>query len=194
MPLLRADERTGLEKLRTPRRRAQFTLGRVLLRTALCRLHGVGAEAWRLRAGPGAPRLEGDGAPCFSLAHARHLVACAICSRPVGLDVEFRRERDFAALAEFICTPEEWQEYVRLSGLERGEAFYRLWTLKEAIFKLKGGAPFPSVADASLQSYPLALGEDYVGFVVTGGGEPVSLHVHPPLRLDAASIAADGGA
>ena len=85
-------------------------------------------EEWGLPSLPEIGRLPG-GKPffpdlpevCFSLSHSHGAVVCALHHRPVGVDVERLRRapRHLAA------------------GME-DEAFFRLWTAKEATVKRRG--------------------------------------------------------
>jgi 4'-phosphopantetheinyl transferase len=127
-------------------RQRQFVVGRVLLRVALGRLLGVAPPEVRLEEQVGkAPRLSAPvlkGAPPgFSIAHSGRWVACATSAQTaLGLDIEMRDPgRDLAALAEQAFDADEMAQWARLQNLpddERVNSFYRLWSEKEARFKL----------------------------------------------------------
>ena len=137
--VLSEDDRAKLKTISKRSRRLQFALGRYLLREALHILFGELASTWKLaehRASK--PRLVGDGAPEFSLSHSHERIACAIASVPVGIDIEYRRERDFQALTRFICTDDEWHDFQQLDAGQHKERFYQLWLLKEATYKALG--------------------------------------------------------
>lgn len=174
-----------------PRRRAQFILGRVLLRHALLSGFGASADAWRLDASCGKPRMVGVGAPEISLSHARHLVVCATAPFQIGLDVEACRTRDFAALAEQICTPRELAHFLSLPIDERCVAFYRMWTLKEAVYKLHGGgvlspgqSRLPSSGEGEWRYVYFQPEAGFLGAVVAGSSRTPQLILHPPMRAD----------
>jgi 4'-phosphopantetheinyl transferase len=127
-------------------RQRQFVVGRVLLRLVLSRLLGVAPQDIRLEEQVGkAPRLTAPavkgGPPGFSIAHSGRWVACAASARTaLGLDIEMMDGgRDLAALAEQAFGSAEMSQWERLQGLpdaQRIEGFYRLWSEKEARFKL----------------------------------------------------------
>ncbi|NGZ84058.1 4'-phosphopantetheinyl transferase family protein [Duganella aceris] len=127
-------------------RQRQFVVGRVLLRMALGRLLGVTPQDVRLEEQVGkAPRLVAPvlkGAPPgFSIAHSGRWVACATSAQTaLGLDIEMRDPgRDLAALAEQAFDAAEMAQWVRMQNLpdeERVDGFYRMWSEKEARFKL----------------------------------------------------------
>lgn len=169
-----------LARISHPGRRAQFILGRVLLRHALSERFGLVADNWRLDTAFGKPRLVGDGAPEISLSHSRHLVACAVASKAIGLDVEYCRERDFAALAAQLCGPAELRRFLSLPIAERSAAFYRIWTRLEAVFKLKGGVATTGTGAPRYEFFRPEAG--FVGAVATYVSHPIRLVLHPRLR------------
>ena len=127
-------------------RQRQFVVGRVLLRMALGRLLGVMPQEIRLEEQVGkAPRLAAPVLkgvqPGFSIAHSGRWVACAVSAQTaLGLDIEMKDgTRDLNALAAQAFDSVEMSQWERLQGLpdaERVEGFYRLWSEKEARFKL----------------------------------------------------------
>ena len=127
-------------------RQRQFVAGRVLLRMALGRLLGVTPQEIRLEEQVGkaprlaAPMLKGT-QPGFSIAHSGRWVACAVSAQTaLGLDIEMKDgARDLNALAAQAFDSVEMSQWARLQGLpddQRVEGFYRLWSEKEARFKL----------------------------------------------------------
>jgi 4'-phosphopantetheinyl transferase len=127
-------------------RQRQFVAGRVLLRMVLGRLLGVPPQDIRLEEQVGkAPRLIAPaakgGLPGFSIAHTGRWVACAAsAATALGLDIEMLdADRDLGALAEQAFDSGEMAQWERLRGLPealRVAGFYRLWSEKEARFKL----------------------------------------------------------
>lgn len=127
-------------------RRRQFVAGRILLRMALGQILGVAPQQVLLEERTGqAPRLltraPGGVAPGFSIAHSGRWVACAVSEQyPVGLDIEMRDPaRDLAALALQAFEADEmarWKAMERWPEAQRVDGFYRLWSEKEARFKL----------------------------------------------------------
>src|SRR5688572_29337842 len=77
--------------------------------------------------------------PTFSLSHTRDLVACAVGTVSVGIDVEaIEPGVKLMPIAREYFTPLEVEGLERCIGAERGSRFYELWTLKEALFKATG--------------------------------------------------------
>lgn len=71
----------------------------------------------------------------LSLSHSAGHAVCACASARVGIDMERRRERDVVRLAQWVCTPAELDDLLRLSSSDRLQHFYVLWTIKEAFVK-----------------------------------------------------------
>ncbi|GAA1228535.1 4'-phosphopantetheinyl transferase superfamily protein [Kitasatospora nipponensis] len=74
----------------------------------------------------------------------RWLLALAV-GDPVGVDLEHLRDFDTAGLIERCLAPEERRRVNSLPAAERGDAFLRAWTRKEALMKAaalpRGTAP-----------------------------------------------------
>ncbi|STZ76545.1 4'-phosphopantetheinyl transferase family protein [Bergeriella denitrificans] len=82
-------------------------------------------------------------ASVVSLSHSRGYAAVltAHTALRAGVDIEAVRPRDFAALAAWVCSPQE-QAFLQQSP-QRDTDFYRLWCIKEALLKASGGQ-FPA--------------------------------------------------
>lgn len=82
----------------------------------------------------GKPEIYG-GEFFFSISHSEDVVACAVSSTNVGLDVQF--EKGYKQnLAKRFYTGSEL-EYIE-SSKDRENTFYKLWTLKESYVKAIG--------------------------------------------------------
>jgi 4'-phosphopantetheinyl transferase len=137
-----ADDRQLASQYRHPHGSQQRLMVRVLLRAMLARHYPTPAQSWRILRDPlGAPHLAAEGlttpAPFVSLSHSGDLVACAISNRArLGIDIErIRPDRQVAALAGAAFGPAE-AAAVEAAGID---AFYRIWTLREALAKASGG-------------------------------------------------------
>ena len=133
--LLDPHERARLGRFRRPADRARYLAAHALTRRALAVLLGRPAGSFAIdrtcRCGEqhGKPRVPGG--PEFSLTHAGDLVGVAVHAAPVGLDVERVRDLpDLAGVAAHACSPAE--------AVTGAEAFFRLWTRKEALLKTTG--------------------------------------------------------
>ncbi len=99
----------------------------------------TGRADWRIvRTPQGKPFVvdpSGAIGPAVSVSHTGAVVAVAVTAvGALGVDVERHRNRNFAALAAQAFGPAE-QAQVAVAG---ADAFYRIWTLREAVAKATG--------------------------------------------------------
>lgn len=133
------EDRAAADHRRTAASRNQRLSVRALLRSLLAEHEGESA-GWRLtRDDDGAPRLHACGGaepPYCSLSHSGHMVACALDPiGRIGIDIErIRTDRRILEISEASFGPSE------CAAVECGgaEAFYRVWTLREALAKASG--------------------------------------------------------
>lgn len=136
VPLLDGRERERLDRFRRPADQARYLAAHALVRLVLADSVGTSAAALEFdrtcRCGEqhGKPVLPGG--PGFSLTHAGDLVGVAVHpGGDVGLDVEQVRElTDLQAMAAHACSPRE--------TTPDADAFFTLWTRKEALLKAVG--------------------------------------------------------
>jgi phosphopantetheinyl transferase len=110
------------------------TAGRAL---ALQLLVALGGEGWTIEIDArGKPVACGAPVRHISIAHTGNIVAAAASAvGPIGIDVEYRDpDRDLNRLARAAYGPSECQAVTRYGV----SAFYRIWTLREAIGKATG--------------------------------------------------------
>jgi phosphopantetheinyl transferase len=118
----------------TADRSGRTATGRALAVQLLMALGGTG---WTLEAdGQGKPVALGPFVRHVSIAHSRDVVAAAASVvGPIGIDIEYRNPaRDLDRLAEAAYGAEE-RRAVAACGIA---AFYRIWTVREAISKATG--------------------------------------------------------
>jgi phosphopantetheinyl transferase len=114
-------------------------LARALLSKMLSAVWGMAPETVQIRSEPsGRPYLApaiSRTQPFISISHTRGWVACAATEiGPLGIDIErWRPDRDHAGIAEMAFGPRE-----AARAAVGGMAFYRIWTLREAVAKACG--------------------------------------------------------
>ena len=144
---LGAEERATLARLRAPRRRRDFRLGRLAARRAVAlldgRLAGAGTGTLEVRRGPGgAPWACREGVPVdatLSISHSDGWAAAAVQPGRVrlGCDVESVAPRSPGFSADYFTPAEQ----AFLGGGGPGEAALRatlLWSAKESVMKALG--------------------------------------------------------
>ncbi len=125
---------------------------RWLLSRALREIYGLGELPEIARLPRGKPWFPAAAHIRFNLSHSGSLALCAVSDGEVGVDMETVRPRR-AGLPRFALTPAEYAEYLQNGGT--WEAFYTLWTRKEAWYKYTGEGIHPhpsklSVPDGAL--------------------------------------------
>lgn len=147
-PLLTPDEQDRMARYRHEADRNLFLLSRGLMRSVLASYLGCRARDVQFAVSNfGKPILNGETAGLqFNLTHSRGAAALAVtCGREVGIDIEQReRQIEFLALAERYFAAPETRHLQALPSDARGDAFFAIWTLKEAFVKGIGrGLSFP---------------------------------------------------
>ena len=128
--------RSGLARQRLK----STVLARNLLSRMLVDIWGMAPEKVTIRSErSGRPYVEpvsSQPPPFISISHSRGWIACAATEiGPLGIDIERQRPgRDHAGIAAMAFGP---REVARTSNSGIG-AFYRIWTLREAISKARG--------------------------------------------------------
>ena len=128
-------------------RQRQFLLGRMLLRFAVAQSTGLPASAIAVsERHADAPQLVLPQSrivpPAFSLSHSGKWIACAVSSDTLlGLDIEVADpKRDLIGISRSVFRAEESAWLEQQPPELRVAAFYRLWNLREALFKLFSNA------------------------------------------------------
>lgn len=139
--LLAVSEQVRAMQFRNRGDRVAYVAAHALLRRMLSDALGGDPRAWAFEIGSfGKPALAAPHLrlrPHFNISHTRGLVACAIASVPVGVDVEASKVEVSLAVAEHFASSERAM-LAKAAGDERQAMFFRLWTLKEAYLKATG--------------------------------------------------------
>lgn len=133
----------------------QHTAGRALVGRLLA-AEGLGAD-WTIEVdSDGKPALasrpDQPSPPAISIAHSAHLAATAICRiGRVGIDIEAHNStRNLAGITETYFGPRE-SALVASGGVR---AFYRIWTLREAMGKATGEGLLTDSKDRVVDASP----------------------------------------
>jgi 4'-phosphopantetheinyl transferase len=142
--MLSVAEHGRLERLRFFKDKRLFIASRVHLRGVLSMYAPVEPKDWAFQVTTsGRPYIQHPlhGANLFfSLSHTAGLIAVAVSRLPqVGIDVEeVSRELDLKNIAQSALTASERQRLANLPEVDYRQAFFELWTLKEAYVKARG--------------------------------------------------------
>jgi len=133
--------------------RSRWGAARGILREVLGRALGCPPAEVRFAYGAhGKPRLAGSDL-LFNISHSGALAVIALAGVEVGVDVELPRPRRSDAIARRFYAPGENERlFAEEDAARRADAFFRLWTCKEAFLKVTGEG-----LSRSTRSYEIAL-------------------------------------
>jgi 4'-phosphopantetheinyl transferase len=183
-------EAERFQSFATDELRFRWGTARGALREVLGAALGCAPQEVRFRYGAhGKPQLAGSPLH-FNISHSGALALIALAHVEVGVDVELPRPRRTDAIARRFYAPGEVE---RLFAIEdaaaRADAFFRLWTCKEAFLKVTGEGLSRSTrsyeiaadrsrvlwatgipdAAARYSVYPVEIGEPYRAAMVAEG-------------------------
>ncbi len=185
--LLDAEERARADRFVFAEHRMRFVVAHGLLRSLLAAYRNAAPGALRFDEGPyGKPSLAGGAGPRFSLSHSEDGIAVALArDADVGVDIErMRAMKDRDDLVGRFFSDGEKDAYFALPLARREQAFFRLWTRKEAFVKGIGlgfsrplgsftvNAEVPARIDAAEAApwclHHLSPGDGFVGALAVG--------------------------
>lgn len=123
---------------------AQCTLSYILLMEALEKEYNITGLPTFVENEHGKPSLQEYPDIHFNLSHCHSIVACAVSNAPVGIDAE-----DLGRYSECVaryCMNDDEMSQIGTSDI----IFTRLWTQKEAVFKLQGTGIRDNIKDILL--------------------------------------------
>ncbi|MDA0704386.1 MAG: 4'-phosphopantetheinyl transferase superfamily protein [Proteobacteria bacterium] len=136
--LLDAEELARADRFVFPEHRARFVVAHGLLRSLLAAYRDGPPGALRFVEGRyGKPSLADGAGPRFSLSHSEDGIAVALArDADIGVDIErVRAMKDRDDLVARFFSEDEKEAYFALPPARREQAFFRLWTRKEAFVK-----------------------------------------------------------
>ena len=142
--LLSEDERERAKKFVRPDDQCRFKAAHVSVRQILGRYLNEPPLSLVFGASiTGKPFLKAPSRPsctAFNLAHSAQYGLLALTrDRDVGVDIEIERDlTDLTGIARQIMSPTEFQCFESTAAHLAGEAFFGLWTRKEALLKAIG--------------------------------------------------------
>jgi 4'-phosphopantetheinyl transferase len=142
--ILSDPEKQRCAAFRSDRHQTEYALSRAMLRLALSEYAPVAPQDWQFLAlEKGKPEIAGPALTpplWFNLSHTDGFSACVIGRvRQLGVDIEnMNREMPHQELAKRFFAPGEFEYLLTLPPSLQREAFFRIWTLKEAYIKAEG--------------------------------------------------------
>lgn len=172
-----AERQREIEETRNPELKKQKYCVWRLLERAVSEAFGKQLESFEIKKSESGKWLSSGFE--FSLSHTDSLVAVAISSAPIGVDVEKIAPVRTASFADKALSISEKQEYCSLPDSEKEEYLIRKWSEKESLFKLSGEKTFhPSEIDTLCERVHSQIieneGERFV-LSVAGGTESIKI-------------------
>ncbi|MGB9370046.1 MAG: 4'-phosphopantetheinyl transferase superfamily protein [Xanthobacteraceae bacterium] len=155
--LLDHGERVRAGRFAFERHRREYSAAHALKRLMLTAVGGMAPHSWCFETDAwGKPRVSPEVGPHFNLSHCAGLVACAVSNElELGIDVEPLDREAPLEIAKVHFTPTEQAWIAALPSPERGVAFWKVWTLKEAFIKATGRGLRQPLHDFSVAFDPL---------------------------------------
>jgi len=120
---------------------------RYFLRTLLARYLDRPAHTIEFLYGDkGKPTIDPSFELEFNVTHKDQKAVIVLSRKPVGVDLENNRPRDFVGLAKRYFAPQERDRFMKTSTDEQPDQFYRIWTQKEAFIKAHGKSVFSDLS------------------------------------------------
>jgi 4'-phosphopantetheinyl transferase len=141
--MLSEAERARAGRMKSAERQSEMIASFLLRRWLVAEMAGCDAEGVRLDAQEsGAPELLAPSGHAVSIANKRALTAVALdrAGAAIGVDVEIVRETEWRPILATICDDGERADFLEHYGKSSNaqSAFFRMWTLKEAVLKTTG--------------------------------------------------------
>ena len=189
---LNADERARADRYKVRGDHERFVKSRGALRRILAQQSGQDARDLVFIEGDGRkPELRDHASIHFNLSHSGDFTLIAVAAQPVGVDIEaIKPDIDWRAVAKTNFHPDERAAIGQRSDVSARDAFFQVWTHKEAFLKatgigltdhltsisvpLEGGrisAP-KSLSSATWYATPLDAPRGYKASLVSRGARP----------------------
>jgi len=142
--ILASDEKARHDRFHFEKDRKHYLVAHALVRLALSNYAGNNPADWKFSANAhGRPEIESPDTMRglrFNLTHTNGLCACVVTlERDCGIDAEALANRhNLKKIADRMFAGPELEEISELAEGDRGERFFRHWTLREACCKALG--------------------------------------------------------
>lgn len=155
--LLNAEEKARAARYHFEADRNRFTVARGLLRCILSTYLNNLPENIVFHYGPYAKPYVEDTTVQFNVSHSEDRILIGVgYHQPLGVDVEhMTRAVDIPEIAARFFTENETEQIKALEGIAQRNAFFNVWTRKEALLKALG-----SGLNVSLKACEVSVGDD----------------------------------
>lgn len=138
IPYLSEDRVIKLRELKYSKDKKRCILSEILLKYMLYLYCGISLNQIQYKYNMyGKPFLKYYSDIYFSISHSGDWIMCAICDRPIGIDVE-GGVSEVMEIAKRFYTSEEYEYIEHQLQVNQYDSFYKIWTLKESYVKCVG--------------------------------------------------------
>ena len=143
-PLLSAKEKERSERFKFYKHRKDFIASHGFLHTVLAYYNDTPAnEIEFFHSEKGKPFLlkkQNRNNIQFNLSHSNNMAILAVCKKhSLGVDIEYAEKKvDWEGISKRFFTPKEQSTFFKLPEDQQEDAFFKIWTRKEAHMKVTG--------------------------------------------------------
>ncbi|MDO8953597.1 MAG: 4'-phosphopantetheinyl transferase superfamily protein [Gammaproteobacteria bacterium] len=147
--ILSSEEQARANQFRFAKHRSHFIMARGILRHILAGQTGIQPKAIEFRyLEYGKPELLQNTSPAlqFNVSHSDAMALYALTlEHSIGVDIEMIKPCNELELAKRFFAQDEYKALHALSAKDRTNAFFQIWTLKEAFIKALGTGLFQAL-------------------------------------------------
>jgi phosphopantetheine--protein transferase-like protein len=173
--------------IKNAKKRREFIVGRTLLVHALSNEKTAVNLLSILESPSSAPTVFGGNDCYISISHSAYMVCCVLHSYPIGIDIEYAKNRkNLIEKSDFFMTHQEME---KLKKIERDDHklsfFYEVWCAKEAFFKAFDKATqtqtsmksikIPRILEGNWSLFQKKVDNYYLSLAYRGGDRSVEL-------------------
>ena len=184
LPVAQKNKALGLK---SKKKKREFVVGRTLLIQALQNESNLQSLPLILEEPFAAPKVDSLDNCYVSISHSGCLVCCVLHKFPIGIDIEYKKNRkDLIDKSDFFMNHEEIAALKATAEVERKHYFYEVWCTKEAFFKALDSDTQKQTSLKSIQlsrcfkeggwsAFQSEMDKHHLSLVYRGGEHPVQL-------------------
>lgn len=143
LPYFSQEELRKLELMKSPLKREQFIKNRLALKLILAKYLHISPQEiffdYTIKGKPFINQNINHSSIYFNLSHKNNYTIYTIALQNIGVDLEkIDKEVKIEKIAKRFFCKEEYEYLKKIKEEDKLESFFRIWTIKEAYFKLTG--------------------------------------------------------
>lgn len=139
LPFVEKEKQERIARLKFKKDRDLMLVGDLLAKHCIAKVFGVRFSSVQFAIGEhGKPYVNNLPHIHFNISHSGDWVVCAVCDKPVGVDVQKMKDANFVSIAKRAFTKEEQKNFSKTPKEDMRTQFYKTWTAKESYIKMLG--------------------------------------------------------